>query len=128
MTGDTITMSGDFRGANVFVKTTLSHVNVGVWSMAGVDDAAKAELQGLVARLNEALQRVPPEKAEEAEAVAASAKQLVEAAQGERPNRTLLRVAADGLRQAAQTLAAAAPPAVGIATQIVELIAKVRGL
>ncbi len=128
MTGDTITMSGDFRGANVFVKSTLSNVSAGVRNMAGVDDAAKDELRALVARLNDALQRVPPEKREEAEAVAEQAEQLVAAAQQESPNRPMLRIAADGLKQAAQMLAAVAPPAVAIATQIVDLIAKVRGL
>ena len=60
--------------------------------------------------------------------MATSTKQIVEAAKHESPNRTLLRIATEGLKQAAQMLATAASPALGIAMQIVDLIAKVRGL
>jgi hypothetical protein len=124
---DTIKMSGDFRGAIVNIKSTLWNVAQTVNTLPGADRSAKAELTRLMERLNEALQKVPSEKAEDAEAVADSAKALVDAANKPKPNKATLRITADGLKKAAENIAAVTPAVVGIASQIVSTVFKIIG-
>ena len=128
MTGDTFNMSGDFRGANINIKSTLTRVSQRVVNLPQTDQTAKDELQALLVQLNETLQQAPPDKAEEAEAVAKSAEQLVATASEEKPNKTLIQITGEGLKQAAQTLAKVMPTALTTATQIVTLISKLHGL
>jgi hypothetical protein len=118
-TGDKIDMSGDFRGAIVNVKSTLSNVSQTINALPNADDTAKAELQKLIAQLNEALQQVPAENADDAEAVAQMAETLVETANSEKPNKTMLQITGDGLKKAAENLAAIVPDVVKIAGAIV---------
>ena len=118
MTGDTFNMSGDFRGANINIKSTLTRVSQRVVNLPQTDQTAKDELQALLVQLNETLQQAPPDKAEEAEAVAKSAEQLVATASEEKPNKTRIQISGEGLQQAAQTLAKVMPTALTTATQI----------
>ncbi len=128
MAGDTFKLSGDFRGAMVNIKSTLTNVSQSVGSIPHADEASKDELKNLIQQLQEALEKSPPEKAEEAEAVAKSAEQLVELASQEKPNKTLLQVAGEGLKKTAETLAEFLPTAVTITTNIVAIVSKLRGL
>ena len=128
MTGDTFNMSGDFRGANINIKSTLTNVNQSIGALPDADQMAKQELQSLIAQLNDVLQQAAPDKAEQAEAVAMSAESLVEQAKQEQPNKTMLQLAGSALKQAAQTLVDVAPAVLPIASQIVDLVGKVRGL
>jgi ElaB/YqjD/DUF883 family membrane-anchored ribosome-binding protein len=118
-TGDKIDMSGDFRGANVNLKSTLTNVNQTIGALPNADDAAKAELQKLITQLNEALQQVPAEKAEEAEAIAQMAEEFVETANSEKPNKVKMKITGEGLKMAAENLAAIVPDVVKIAGAIV---------
>ncbi len=118
-TGDTFNLSGDFRGANVNVKSTLKDVHQTIGDMTKADDAAKTELQQLIFQLNEALQKVPADKAEDADAVAQITESLVETANDEKPNKMMLQITGEGLKQAAQNLAAIVPDVVKIAGAIV---------
>ncbi len=128
MTGDTFNMSGDFRGSNINIKSTLTRVSQRVVNLPQTDQTAKDELQALLVQLNETLQQAPPDKAEEAEAVAKSAEQLFATASEEKPNKTLIQITGEGLKQAAQTLAKVMPTALTTATQIVTLISKLHGM
>jgi regulator of replication initiation timing len=121
---DRFEMSGDFRGAIVNIKSTLTNVQQSVGEIRTEDASTKAELEELIKQLSESLVKVPPEKSEEAEAVAASAQALVEQAKGEKPNKTLLQISGDGLKQAAQNLAEVMPAVVTIASQIVMSISR----
>jgi hypothetical protein len=120
--GDKIIMSGDFRGSNVNIKSTLTQVTQTIGALPQADDAAKQELQQLVAQLHEQLQQVPPENAEDAEAVAEMTKELIEKANSEKPNKRLLTITGEGLKLAAENIAAITPTVVGIATKIVALV------
>ena len=122
--GDTFHMSGDFRGANLNIKSTLTNVTQTIGALPGADPAAKAELESLVQQLNDALQQVPQHKAEDAEAVAKSAELLVETASAEKPNKTMIQISGEGLKQAAQNIADVMPTVLTIATQIVTVIAR----
>jgi hypothetical protein len=123
-TGDTFNMSGDFRGANVNIKSTLTNVTQTIGALPDADPSTKAELEALIQQLNDALQQVPGEKAEEAEAVAQSAELLVKTATEEKPNKTMVQISGEGLKQAAKNIADVMPTVLTIATQIVATIAK----
>ena len=122
--GDTFNMSGDFRGAIINIKSTLRNVAQSVNTIPNADESAKEELKRLIEQLNETLQKVPAEKAADAEAVAEEAKGLVEAANQKEPNTTTLQIRADGLKKAAENIAAVMPTIAGIAAQIVGAVFK----
>lgn len=117
MTGDRIDMSGDFRGANVNVKSTLTNVTQTVGALPQADDATKAELQRLLAELEEALKQVPADKAQEKQTVEQMTEMLVNAA--EQTNKPMMQISAEGLKKAAENLAAVVPNVVKIAGAIV---------
>ncbi len=121
--GDTFNMSGDFRGANVNIKSRLENVQQTIGALPHADEAAKAELQQLIAQLNDALQEAPEDKAEEAEAVAQMAETLVETANSEKPNKMMVEITGDGLKKAAENVAAVMPTVLVIAMQIVTAVA-----
>jgi hypothetical protein len=125
--GDIFTMSGDFRGAIINIKSTISDAIQIVHTMPDADQRYKEGLEGLLGQLNDALEQVPPEKEEEAEAVADYAKELVETATAEQPNKTKMRISAEGLKKAAENLSEIAAPVLLIATQIADTILKYVG-
>lgn len=124
---DRFNMSGDFRGAIVNIKSTLTNVQQSVGDIHSDNEDARKELEALIGQLSEALEKVPAEKQEQAEAVAQTAKMLVDTAKAEKPNKTMLQVSSEGLKQAAQNLAGVMPTVVTIAGQIVAAIAKLTG-
>jgi hypothetical protein len=77
--------------------------------------------------LNEALQKIPAEKQEDAQAVAETAKALIDVAKSEKPNKTMLQITGEGLKKAAQNLAEAMPTVLTIASQIVMTVMKLTG-
>src|SRR4051794_12990627 len=99
MTGDTFNMTGDFRGSNVNIKSTLTNVRQSIGQLPA-DPATKDELQSLIQQLNEILQKASPDKAEDAEAVALQAQELVDKAKKDKPNKTLLRSAGETFKRA----------------------------
>lgn len=115
---DVFNMSGDFRGAIINIKSILKETTQIVNSLPKADQASKDELKQLIAQLNDELQKVPPDKAEEAEAVADSAKALIEATNKNRPNKVTVQVTAEGLKKAAENIAKVTPTVLAIATQI----------
>lgn len=126
--GDKISLSGDFRGAVVNIKSTLTNVQQSVGEIRSEDESTRKELEKLIGDLSEALQKTPEENQEQAEAVAATAKSLVDAAKVEKPNKALVQISGEGLRQAAQNLAGVMPVIVQIATQIVVAVTKLAGV
>jgi methyl-accepting chemotaxis protein len=125
--GDQFNMSGDFRGAILNIRSTLTNVQQHVHEIRTEDGGARQELAQLIAQLSEVLQQVPESRQEQAEAVAQTAKVLVETAKSEKPNKTLLQISGEGLKQAAKNLADVLPAVVGIATQIVAAVLKMGG-
>ena len=124
---DQFNMSGDFRGAIINIKSTLTNVQQSVGDIRTNDEDARKELGKLIEQLGEALQKVPTEKQEKAQAVAETAKALVDTAKSEKPNKTLVQVTGEGLKQAAQNLADVMPTVVTIAGQIVLTVIKLVG-
>ena len=126
--GDKISLSGDFRGAVVNIKSTLTNVQQSVGEIRSEDESTRKELEKLIGDLSEALQKAPEENQEQAEAVAVTAKTLVDAAKVEKPNKALVQISGEGLKQAAQNLAGVMPTVVQIATQIVMAVTKLAGV
>ena len=87
-------------------------------AMPSVDDPTKQELENLIAELNAALEQIPENRAEEAEAVAAMAQDLIEKAAAEKPNKAMLKISGEGLKLAAKNIADIMPTVLGIATKI----------
>ena len=121
---DQFNMSGDFRGAIINIKSTLSNVQQSIGDIRTDDENARKDLEKLIEQLSEALQKIPVEKQEQAQAVAETAKVLVDTAKAEKPNQTMLQITGEGLKQAAQNLAEVMPTVVTIAGQIVMAISK----
>lgn len=125
--GDRFDLSGDFRGSIVNIQSELRNVQQSIGEIQTTDQSSKEELQKLIEQLSAALEKIPVEKKEEAEAVAASAKVLVDQAKAPKPNKTMLQISGEGLKQAAKNLADVTPLVLAIATQIVLTVGKLAG-
>ncbi len=126
--GDQISINGSYQNVILNIKSTLSNVQQSVGAMPTVDDAARKELQASIAQLSQALEQIPASLKEQSEAVAAAAKMLVDTANSEKPNRTMLEITGDGLKKAAANLAGVAPAVVTIAGQVVAAVLRMRGV
>jgi hypothetical protein len=124
-TGDTYDMSGDFRGANLNIKSKLQDVSQTIGTLTQADPSTKDELQQLILQLNDALQSAPPQKVEQAEEVSEATKLLIEAAAEEKPNPTLFKMMGAGLKQAAGGLKNDLPRVIELTTKIVVAAAAV---
>jgi predicted transcriptional regulator len=123
-TGDIYHLTGNFQKAIVNVSSTLQNATQTISGLDDTNPSIKAELEKLVKELNDALQQVPPDKVEDAEAVAQSTKALVEIATQEKPNRTMIEITGDGLKKAARNLAHVIPTVLNIATQIADTVSE----
>jgi methyl-accepting chemotaxis protein len=122
--GDRFNLSGDFRGSIVNLKSRLENVQQTVGEIRSGDNDAREELQKLIQQLSEALEKAPEDKKEQVEAVAETAKALVDQAKGEKPNKTMIQITGEGLKQAAKNVAEALPAVLPIAVQIVSAVGK----
>jgi predicted AlkP superfamily phosphohydrolase/phosphomutase len=125
---DQFNMSGDFRGAIINIKSTLTNVQQSVGDIRTNDENTRKDLEKLIGQLSEALQKIPAEKQEEAQAVAETAKALVDTAKAEKPNKTMVQITGEGLKKAAQNLADVMPTVVTIAGQIALTVIKLVGV
>jgi biotin synthase-related radical SAM superfamily protein len=125
---DRFNMSGDFRGAIINIKSTLTNVQQSVGDIQTDDLDARKELEKLIGELSDALQQVPEKRQEHAEAIAETAKVLVDAAKAEKPNKVMVKISGEGLKQAAQNLADVMPVVVTIAGHIALTVAKLIGV
>lgn len=129
LTGDTFNFTGaDFRGAILNIESILTNTVQTVNAMPSTDASAKEELENLIQQLGEALQQVPPEKAEQAEAVATSADLLVEKAAEEKPNKTMIQNLEGMMKNAAKEVADVMPKVLTLANQIGKLVLKLIAL
>lgn len=124
---DRFNMSGDFRGAIINIKSTLTNVQQSVGDIHTDDENARHELEKLIDQLSDALQKIPETKQEQAQAVAETAKALVDTAKAEKPNKTMVQITGESLKQAAQNLADVMPTVVTIAGQIALTVIKLVG-
>ena len=127
---DNITVSGN-QNSNINIKNVnsmLTNAHEAVDAMADKGQAEREDLQALITQLQQALESIPGNLKDEAEAVAASAQMLVENAKAQTPNKPLLQISGEGLKKAAEGLAGVAPTLVNIATQIVTAVMRMKGM
>ena len=105
----------------------MTNVQQSVGDIQTDDLEGRKELEKLIEQLSEELQKIPAEKQEQAQAVAETAKALVDLAKAEKPNKTMLKITSDGLKQAAQNLADVMPSVIPIAGQIALTVMKLIG-
>lgn len=125
--GDTFNMSGNFQGAIVNIKSTLTNTTQTVGAIPNAQPADKDELKALIEQLSTALQQVPAEKATEAEKVAKRADELVKEAADKDTDQEAVEAKGNLLLKAAQNVAGAMPAIMPIATQIVTHLSKMFG-
>ena len=106
----------------VNISSTLNSVNQFVQANSYVELSSKQELEKLLRELETALKEVPNENADDAEAVASMAKNLIESATREKPNKPLVQISADGLKRAAENIAAIAPKVLLTAQAVIVFI------
>lgn len=84
----------------------------------------KDEIKDLLDQLQQHLQEVPDDRADDAEAVAEMARSFVEGATKEKPNKKVLEITADGLKKAAENIASITPQVLTTALAIISFIDK----
>jgi hypothetical protein len=124
-TGDTY--SGNFQGAILNIRSTLTNVTQTIGTIPYATDQDKQTLTDLITQLTTALEQTTqqqPDTKDDTEAVAATAQTLVDQANQAKPNRSLLKITGDGLLKAAENIAKVTPPVLAISQQIVSFILK----
>ena len=125
--GDKFNLTGDFRGAIVNVKSTLSNVQQSAGMIPGASEDERKQLQDLIGRLSAELEKAPPAQKEDAETVAITASTLIEQVKSGKPNRTLLQITGEGLKQAATNFYSSLPTVLPLVMQMVETVARLSG-
>lgn len=122
--GDQINLSGNVQDSIINIKSKLSHTLQQVNSIPNADQDDRAKLKQLLEQLIDRLEQTPSEHASDAEAVAETAKELVERASRKKPNKTLVQISAEGLKKAAENIQTVLPSVLPIAMEIVAFIKK----
>jgi hypothetical protein len=120
--GDKFDMSGNFQGAILNIKSTLTNVTQTIGAIPSADESSKQELERLVAQLNGLLQQAPVSEAETAQEVAEATEILVSTAAADNPNKTMVKLLGEGLKQTAQKLKANLPQIVDLTANIVTIV------
>ena len=119
---------GNVSGSIINVDSTLEQVTQSIGTASHVDEVSKKQLTELVEQLKTELQKLPIAKREEAEAIADSAKALIEAGTKAQPNKPTVKITADGLKKAAENLAGVLPTVISIASGIIKTIFQLSGI
>ncbi|MCP4352409.1 MAG: hypothetical protein GY795_43675 [Desulfobacterales bacterium] len=114
----------DFRGAIMNFESTVTQYISG---NPNIDQSEKDELEELIKQLSSVLQEAPSDKSDETETITETAKQLVEVATKEKPNKSMVQISASGLKQAAESIADVVPKVLGVVTQIIQFVYKIIG-
>jgi hypothetical protein len=119
--------SVNITGGRVGVLSTgdNAHIQINAMNLDALpaDDAdQKAKLEALLAQLNELLQQAPLEKQDDAKAVAKTTENLIQEASAENPNKSMLKVTASGMKEAAQAIAGVVPSAIKVVKEISDTV------
>lgn len=106
MSKDKIQVSGVVGPVNI--KSRLEHVTQSVMQATGLADAQRRELTQLITELQSALAMVAEKRPDDAERVTKTAELVVAEAVKPKPDKSFLSITAEGLKHAAQAVAALA--------------------
>jgi hypothetical protein len=115
-------------GSNANIGSRLTSMQQTGGAVVGGSGGEEQDLATLLEALIKVLNTAPANKSEEAEALASQAAQLIEVAGKNHPNRTMLQVISGGLKQTAEFFKDAAPAAVKLTGQILDVVARLHGL
>lgn len=124
--GDTYNF-GNVTGSIINIDSTLEQVTQIIGS-ANIEDSAKKQIIELIEQLKTELQKVSSDNKEEAEALADTAKALLDASTKESPNKATVKITAAGLTKAAENLASVTPKVLVIASSIVKTVFQLIGI
>ncbi len=125
---DVFELSGEDRGILININKTLDEMHALVNDMQSSDDEeSKKDLKNSLQKLNNALIQLPPRYLEKGDAIAQTTKNLLEFANSESPNKTLLRLIADSLNKISQELAVVDSAIIGITEEIVAKVMHLSG-
>jgi len=119
---------GNISGSIVNVDSMLEQVTQNINAANNVDEAIRKQLAELIEQLKIELQKIPPSNKEDVEALAESAKMLVEVSTKAQPNKTTVQINAEGLKRAAENIAAVMPTVVSIASGIIKTVFNLTGI
>lgn len=112
------------QGVIVNANSILKDVTQAIDSSSHFPQDSKDDLRSLIIQLNEALDKVSSEHSESTEAIAETAKSLVEASDKDVPNKTLMKISAEGLQQAAKNIATVAPTVANVVNEIIATVSR----
>ncbi|MEK6210116.1 MAG: hypothetical protein AABM64_07060 [Pseudomonadota bacterium] len=108
-------------GGIVNVKASLRNVKQVIGS-SGLDKERNAELEKLIEKLQAALEKLPAERAEDADRVVNTAGLVVTEALKKNPDPSFLKLSAEGLKQAAEAVKDAAPAVLGVVGMLLKFL------
>jgi hypothetical protein len=108
--------------------STIGDITVTLTSSRNASAADQHALEDLLAQLKTQLEQAHAQDPKNATAVQKLTNALVQEAETDEPNPTVLQVTAEGLKKAAENIAAVTPTVLGITTQIITHILRVVGL
>lgn len=121
-----VILSGDFRGANLSINSTLNESSQIIKNISDGNEAIKDELVELLNELQGLLSQISADRAEDAKTVAWAAEELIKARTLEKPNTSRIEITKDGLKKAAANIASVMPTVLVIAEKIISAIDKVK--
>ena len=121
MMGDRINIHN--VGGNVNFKSRLDQVTQAIGAAGAVPEDQRAQLQALMRDLGKALEKIDAAGAKDAERVTVAAERLAGEVVRQEPDKSFLRVSAQGLKEAAEAVAAIAPTVVSTVGKILALLA-----
>ncbi len=120
--GDKLDVSGDFRGANVNINSHLDTAVQTIETMPHGDDTQRQDLVKLIEELKGQLAQISKDRVEDAEKLSRRLESLAREANEDEPDREMLEIIGDGLKQVARYLEDILPAVVTITAQIVKRI------
>ncbi len=124
--GTTYNLS-NFQAGILNIENIMNEVIQSVSNIPNIDQSSKDEIRQLIKQLNVALQKAPLDKVEEAEAVADTAKNLVEDVSKAKPNKAKIQITLEGLKQASENIAKILPDVLPIVVRIIAVVTKLFG-
>jgi hypothetical protein len=121
------TFSGNFSGAILNVRSTLTNVTQSIGAAPQLPQDTKTQLTQLIQQLSTALQQVPASSSADAEQVSKRAEAAIAEATKPQPDKEDANYSLERLTKAAQNLALVVPTILPIATQIADTIRRVVG-
>lgn len=103
-----------------FETTVMGYID----ETTNFDHIEKRELMDLVHQLIDQLKQAPLEKRGDVETIIKASRQLVSSAVQKKPNKSMLRIIASGLKQGAKNMADALPKVLDIVSKLIGIIGK----